>query len=672
MNKKIVAVPVRELLKHSEEDTRLGLNNVTTLLFEDNMVEVDVKPQEVHLLRYLLGLLTDLPNVPITSLYLPRKYYINGFFTTRVINEVFEAMLKDIVEIYVHSKSGIENNGILDKVYEDMMDINNDIYNNLVFSNLRYGGTTSILDYIEIQLQPKLIKTIQHAADVETETSVRDVYTAVEDVIKNDIDLDVNSVARGYLSGIMKKGQLDQALGVRGFGTRLNDKVYKKPITSSFTLGLKDVYELSVESVAGGKSLYLSTIGIETTEYFGRSLQLVVMPVEHLKYVDCGNRETIAWYVRPESPQHKSDLKSLIGSRHFVNGVESIVTAKDTHLVGTTIQLRKLQACKLHDKTSICSYCFGELSRAVHAHTNLGMYCSTKLSADQSQNVLSAKHLIASIIAAALKLKANAEKIFKMKGDNYMLKKEFIHSHKSVELIVSQEEGYGLRDITPDVDIERIDATRVSNISIITIKYVDKNDNVHFEPIEVRNSNRYGSFTVEFLKYIQGMGLGLDKSDNYIFDIKGFDITQPIINVPQVQTSYVKLILNIKALLDSKKARGAHNEVFTPETLLFKLFNLISEKTEVNIAILQVIVYAFSISDEYNNYYPSRHKGDKSQIALLSKIIGNRSLGAMYAWERVEPITHLPVAYDKTNKMDHLLDTMLRPKEVVKKYSGIE
>ena len=101
-------------------------------------------------------------------------------------------------------------------------------------------------------------------------------------------------------------------------------------------------------------------------------------------------------------------------------------------------------------------------------------------------------------------------------------------------------------------------------------------------------------FTHALLQYIINYKYTIDKDGKYVIDITKFNYKQPIITIPEAQDSMLDLSDKYKSVLKSKQSTYKSAKV-TPELLLDTVFNILNQKLSVNLALLEVIVYAFTI-----------------------------------------------------------------------------
>ena len=117
----------------------------------------------------------------------------------------------------------------------------------------------------------------------------------------------------------------------------------------------------------------------------------------------------------------------------------------------------------------------------------------------------------------------------------------------------------------------------------------------------------------------------------------------------------------------------------TPESLLQNVFHIVNTKLDVNLAILEVIVYAFTVYDvvdedgrgiNLNKSYSLGRNVNDQRLMRIEDIITNRSLGAGYAWEKVVNNILSPKSFYGKNAVSHPLDVVITPNEVIKEFYG--
>lgn len=659
-------VNVRELFKFRPEELLEGLKTNLKIVYEDGKA-LELTSREIILNRYLMEILTLVPELAIKSDYSINNYYSNGMYVAKSINKCFESMLENIIVTFIRP---INDRSFLVQVFAKMYEVVNRINNEVIYTSITYSASLSIEDFLEIQMKPELLNSLKAVNNLKTNEAVQASYAVLDNIIRTDKNLVNNVIAMGYIAGTINPNQVKQMLASRGFLTEIDSSVFKYPVPFSFALGLNDLYSIAVESRSGAKALFLSNKAIQASEYFAREMQLVSMAVSNLVDGDCGNKEYIDWLVRDDSLTGKADLDNLIGQRYLnEDGKEEVITKKHTHLIGKVIKKRSTMKCKEINKGSICTACFGELSYNVHKHTNIGHISSTTCTSQISQSILSTKHLTSSADADSISLDDTTKKFFSVKNkDGYGFRAAVLGKARSkLVLIVDQNSAFGLKDLSPDEDVRKLNPARVSRIESFILNVEHQDGKVETYPITVKNGSRYGSFTYDFLEYIAEGGYYLDEYDRYIIDLNDWTKTVAILRLPQVEFNFLALATVITSMFKSKMENNRYFKE-TQESLLQKVFDMINSKLNVNIALLEVIVYAFTVMNE-NNMDLGRNTKTPT-VARIFDIITNRSLGSAYAWEQETKWMFSPTVFNGRNSINHLLDVLYKPEQTLLDLNG--
>jgi len=658
-------VKVRSLLSFSTQDITNGLKTNHDVLFEDGVVK-HMTSREIILFRYIMDVINIYPTLPIKSTYVISNFYSNGMYVSKTINKCYSIILEDIIFNIVKPAG---NRGLLRIVYETMFQVVNNIFNEVVYGNLRYASSLSILDFLEVQLDQELLDSMRRCSDELTVDSVNNTHAVMDKVIREKYSH--NDIGKAYIAGTVNPNQIKQLLGARGYVTEIDSTIFKYPIASSFTLGLSSIYDMATESRSGAKALFLSNKAIQSSEYLSRELQLVCMSVEKLVDGDCGSTDYVKWFVKGSTDGSKSDLKNMAGKHYFdpVSNSIKIIKITDKHLEGTTVLLRTAMKCKHPDKNSVCTTCFGELSYGVHPHASLGHIATTTMTQKISQAILSTKHLATSATSSSVALDDIGKQFFTIKNkDGIAFKSVLLGRVKTkMYLIVDQASAYGIKDLTTSMDVRKLNPARVSRISHITILTVDQKGNRELYPINIKTINRYGNFTYDFLEYIQTNGYTLTSSDEYMIDLVNWKQAIPVIKLPEVEFNFLALSNAVKSEFKFMDIIKGDRSSETQESLLQKVFDLVNSKLDVNIALLEVIIYAFTITSIKDGDY-TLGRTDSENSANLMKIDGiikNRSLGAAYGYERVLSTIIDPKSFIGENRTAHPLDVLIAPNEVL-------
>lgn len=629
-----MVVPVRNLIRHNSEELRNKLKCSITIEYDD--AEVKSKPQEAILMSMILKIIPN--NNQILSKYHITNYYTNNFFTKSSINKCFEVILEDIVR----SDNRYINRENLKPIYKRMFQINNDIYNTIACKEHRFVTGIHIQDLLDIQMDKRLLKSIDNAKRKPSPNSINKTYEVLEEVIKDNRD---NTISKYYLSGTVNANQIKQLLGSRGYITELNNALFKYPVTSSFTLGMQSLYDLAIESRAGAKALYLSNKAVQDTEYFARELQLITMSLERLVDTDCGSTNYLEWFIKD-----KDDLERLLG-KYLDTG--NPITKDDTHLINNIVKLRTPLTCNLPNPSEICSKCFGELAYTIATHSNIGHFCSTIVTQKLTQSILSTKHLATSATGANFNIKEELKGLITYRNNNLFFNSKIDTKKLNVVMKIVQDE---FKQLTVLRTIENIKNISVSNLSKLYNVNIVINNKEYI--LTQKETNKYVSLSHSMLFYILDNYSEIDITkdvleinlNKYIQEL----YTEPFMVIPNIEYNFLSLSRSIKSLI-----RTIDTEKTTPEQVLQELYNLVNSKLNVNLAILEVIVTALQCNTK-DNFNISKDVNNK-QIVKSTAIIKRRSMSAAYDWEKVIDNVLSPFSYYRKGIQSHPLDSMIIP-----------
>lgn len=668
MAKTVDAIVIRDILAYEPLFFYQNFRTNSYVLFEDNKV-VFLNYKEIFLMRYLLEVIKDLPEFVIDSSLAINNYYSEGLFSGKTIGGVFSKILEKVIfGISIISTS----RAIHGKIYYLMYQMVNRIYNEVVLDNIEYCSTMNINDFLEIQFTPEVMKSIERVREECNDTNIIDAYKTLDKVIRSKNTPDnKNNLVTCYLSGTVKDGQIKQMLGPRGYITEIDNTIFKTPVANSFTLGMDNMYYMAAESRSAAKANYISKTSVAKSEYFAREIQLVCMNVSKLVDGDCGSKEYIKWFVNDNLKDGVSDLDYLVGKIYVDDkGVERIITKNDKHLIGTYINMRSPLTCKLHKENQVCLKCFGALAYNINYHANLGHICCTSITQKISQLLLSTKHENKNASFSAIVLGNAIAPYLTIKNKNiYYFKKDVLKKYE-MKLHIDQESVYIFKDFVNAPDLMKLEISRMSRIKLIILEVTNKEETVRI-PVPIQHNKTLGSFSHDFLEYVKNKGFTLDNNNMYNIDISDFDYTKPFIIMPMVEYSYFNLLENVKSALKSMELdKSTSIGINTPEQLLQNLFNTINKTgLNINIALLEVLVYAFKIKDPYSGDFSLGRNSDYNSLSSMKNILTNRSISGSLCWENVMNVVFFnPICYGYNVNISHPLDVILCPYEVVNKY----
>lgn len=672
-------IRARDLLGYSTDELWNSICQPFIIVFDDG-AELETTDREVLYSSYFWDFHRKYPNTPLLQHH-HVAYVLRGkALTSKTHIELMGLIYWDVVETY-QLNTPRERDVLSRVVYE----ITNNMYVDLSYRAESSVVSIDILDFINVTRHPEIKAVMDNlsyghpgmSCDYGRST-IEDAYKKLLDVLNNSPDLDGNALARSMRAKMVNANQVLQCVGPRGFLTHVDGMVMPVPVLSSYTTGMRTLYDSAAESCSAAKALYFSESPLQDSEYFARRLQLTCMPVERLYIGDCGSKDYIPWYVKPPLEAngrqvYAGDLKFIVGKYYLdeASGHLRVVTINDTHLYKRTIMMRNVFGCKHPDPHSVCSVCFGKLSENVTPEANIGHVCAATMTRQTSQSVLSTKHLDASSKSEPIILTDAGKTFFTVggNGNTFMLRKETVHD--KIQMVVSQAEAPGLTDIHVVMNIDDINPARITEVEYVEFRQLGKDGDYHQSQICVSQNGRRAMFTTDFLKYLKVHRWEQDARGNFVFDFTHWDYTKPIMTLPEMEYSFALHSHQIAEIIESRmKEIGERMKPESPAATLSELFDLVNSKLNVNLALLEVILYATMISNgEIDDFGLARNSPTRS-LGVADMTLRNRSLSAAYAYEKQLMLITDPRSFFKLGRPDSVFDAFIAPKEVVEAYKG--
>lgn len=686
------------------------------LVFTDGST-MQVREKDVLYSSYAWEFFRRYPLTPITPRHIINSHFRDGYIGTGTHLDLVGAILFDVYDAYENRVP--DKIQLLDELAALAYDSVNWLYNELITRSEEYVVSIDLLHFTEIADQPDLIRTINDIYDAvdesksreELEVMINNCYALINKSVRDPQRFRDNPLALAAQSGIVSMDQLRQCVGPRGFLTDVDSMIFKKPILRGFIHGLRSLADSMMESRSASLSLAMQQDPLEKAEYFSRRLQLQCLNVKHVHVGDCGSTNYIYWRVRgPEIVNGKvareGDLRTIAGKFYMDDdNVLKVIKKTDKHLIGRTIRMRSMVAgCRHEDPYGVCMTCHGETGLALPKNTNLGHACTTSMTQFLTQIVLSTKHFIGSSTVGAITLNDVAQNYLRThKNSEYYLKSDLPEKFKTVRLIVPAAGAPCITDIHVVDDVSQLNLRRVSEFKQMVIQTIDA-DGV-FNQIEVDTyvDNRIASLSKEVLQHIKTTGISLNSTDgSFVFDMTGWNYELPILVLPLRHFNMSDHQKAIEALIEGSKSKfmsSAFDEIaddapvattddievaedpekepeddkpkkrqakrrMTPDEILVELHDLVNKKLAVNLATLEVIVYAYSAANPADKDYSlpkpwtQRHYGD--DVGLHN----TRSFGQFMAYEKHQVGFTNPMSYLIRNRPNHPFDWILAGNEI--------
>lgn len=630
----------------------------------DDQIEVVSTWKEAVYSSYFWEFHRLYPKTPLLSRHHVSSVLEKGYMTSKTHIRLLSIVYFDLIEAY-HLYNPAERDSITRMVYQ----ITNRLYNDLTIKGEAHVISIDILDFLNITQHPYVKETLDR--EETTQEYIEECYTRLRHILDTDTSLNTNPIVMSNRAGIVTTHQLLQCVGPRGRVTEVDSFILPQAVSRGFVKGMRSVYNMVAESRTAARALTLADSDLKEAEYFARRLQLLVMAVERLHYEDCGSTEYVTWRVKP--PVVENGITVYPGDLHFLEGKYYcnenedgllILKRSDAHLNNKYIKFRSPLMCQHPDKAGVCAVCFGQLADNVMPNVNLGHPCSGTVTQKTTQSTLSAKHIQASSQGEQIQLGPDGRRFFTIdtKKMCFYLRKDIKQSY--LKLVISQKDAFGLMDIDVFRLIGDLNPTRISKIDYVSII---TNPDDPLIPICMSQKGRCPVLSVEFLHYAKIRRWEIDENNNFVFNLDNWDRSKPIAQLTEMEYSFAKNSREIASVIESRMAEMTDRlKQESPVRTLTELFDLVNAKLTVNIALLEIIVYASMIKDGGMDDFGFARGSSFASMGVFEKTIRGRSLSANYGYELQHKVMLDPKSFYKNNRPDSVFDVLFDPINVLR------
>lgn len=661
----------KDLVHYNVENIHNNIPEKLSVLFDDGIL-IETTNRKVIYSWYAWEMHRQYPNTPVLSRHLVDNVLKGQPLNAKTHRDLLSNIYKDVALAY-NLITPRQTEHLLELVYK----ITNNIHNFVSKTAEAYVTSIDILDFIGIIEHP-VIKKANDGVEANN-ASIGKAYAKVLETVRTDPTLTNNALARAVRAGMVNANQVTQCVSVRGFMTEVDGSIMPVPIFSNFTRGMKSLYNFVAESRSAAKSYYFAEAPLEDSEYFARRLQLLCMTVERIRPGDCGSSTYMDWRVTPPSRNDKGDLlypgdlKFMVGKYYLDESTNSLkmITHDDPNLHDKVLKLRTVLHCVHPDKHSVCEVCFGGLSKNVSRFANIGHLCCATMTQQTSQSVLSIKHYDASSVGTGISLSVVSSRYFSVDNKKSAYKFKGSLTNLSPRITVARDEAPGLTDILNVSNIDNINPMRVSSIDCIEVSTSPTGNGDFKETVTISQDGRNAVMTKEFLEYLKIKKWSTDARNNFVFDLEDWDFDKPMFKLPEMEYSFSDHSKQIAAMIESNMENITdRSNPNSPISTLQELFILVNSKLNVNLAALEVIIYASMVKD-VDSYQMSRNQ-PKPVLGVANAIIKNRTLSNSYAFRDVLYTLYDPKSFFKLDRSDSPFDVFIAPNDVVKAYRGTD
>jgi hypothetical protein len=616
-----------------------------TLVFEDG-IESEVNKKHIIFNRYCWDMFALYPQTPITHTC-NIVHILNGeFYNADTHIKLLETIFKHICE-YNNLHAYVYKEPLLKLTYQ----IVNNIYNEIVQRVSSSVFTIDAVDFIEVIKSPEIVEIHKNIKPVPE--SVDRAYKLIKQTLNGSDSK--NRFVKAYKSKAINENQANQCIGPRGFVTDLDRTVFKQPILNGFIKGMGNLYEIIAESRTAAKSLNANDTHIKTSEYASRRVQLLTMSVTNIVNGDCGSTEYMDMFITQQI------LDNIRGKYYLKDdGTLDYIRGNETHLHNSIIKLRTTLGCRHPIAEQVCTTCLGKVSENFKENSNLGYIMTSYLMEKSTQSILSTKHLTHSVKKSAIRLEGNANKYFYSNDENNI----FFNKDLNLTGLVMILPNSKLNKLVDVLNIQHtnIALNKIGELEEIIIKDT-KPKTPTSETIDISYRDRTSIITKALLEYIKSVKLESDARGNFVIPLDKFNKELPIFNNPLKEGNIISFVNKITSIIETNK-----DKVDNPYEKLNILFMHIIDQFKCNLSILEIMIYATTTYNAYNNNYRLGRNSEHPHCENKTILFRNRSLSQLLIFEESakEIVTNAPVMFSNVNRSPHPCDVLFVSGDIVK------
>lgn len=508
-----------------------------------------------------------------------------------------------------------------------------------------FAVSINIRDFHELVKHPAIAEQEQslESKELPSDQDINQFYSTIKDTVRKRDDVLFNPISLGIRSSSIKLSSLQKILGPNGYVTDVDSHIfYRRPVKASFVRGLTELIDLAIESRTAAMSTYYQSSAMQESEYLTRRIQSSTASVWRVfRHTDCKTDHYISFYMPPDV-----HLEDFYG-KYYLNestGQEELITVASQHLRDSVIKLRSILGCKLDSRIGVCERCYGQLAESIMPGDNIGQIAATVVQRQQTQKILSNKHLVVS---------AQADVFVFNEGESHFMSTAARESEiymnptlagKQVYFTFEAAHAPRIQDIMYIADVDELSPPKLTSIKAVKITVIMSDGTVRENVIRTHTPTRSAYLTAEMLSYLKRQTWQLNEAGQYVVDLLNWDYDQPILDMPPMQFSTpahmqaVSTFLTIsnkqeKTDADIGDRAGNLSVSKTPTLGLASLYDLIQRGLSVNIVHLEVIVLSFMVESKQDEDYRIPIDKAKGEMGSFSAIMYKRDLALAISYE---------------------------------------
>lgn len=373
------------------------------------------------------------------------------------------------------------------------------------------------------------------------------------------------------------------------------------------------------------------------TQYGNRKIHIQNSVQWHLYPGDCGSTVYMTYQPNNKTKQHYIGKFFLNKSGDLVELTEDLYP----EVINQSIRFRDVQGCRYTD--GYCETCGGTITRSFSRSGNVGFLSNVNTGAPVAQQVLSTKHLT-STDAAEYEVPHDLQDIL-MSVTNDIFLRPSIRSKTDVLALGFQPKDISkINDLKYYVSENELHAAYFSDITYMYVGLLkeDGTINRHTTRTSMKGESKtYPHLSPEVLAVIRNHSDDIVVQDGVAWLLlRHINPEAPVMQCTVVNNSIRRFVNRFTNLVTKDVERYRSMNDF-----MRQLTRLIWPRVGTHITHVSCLARACLITNKKDFHVPVMTDPDDVMFGALNRIIPMRSIGGLFAFERIDIATNKPVTY---------------------------
>lgn len=532
------------------------------------------------------------------------------------------------------------------EIYEELYYATNELSDIIATMMASEFRSISMIEIAHTMQDPEIKKVLAFDPDKYLKQSLKSLEVATEKhnkkVVKALKEIKKNNCFRPYLvTKSLNEGQFFQSVCLGGTRTDVDDTAVKAPIRGNYIEGLRGDIEYIIESFSSRKSEDYSKEHMGTASYTKRKINLMASALCNIYPGSCESDVTLTYTIPP------SMKKGYIG-RNVKEKDGSMTTLTKDNLdsyVGREIELYSPVTCAHTD--GCCHRCGGFMLEMLPPNTKIGQAATEQVMNPLQQSILSAKHLMKTLIQL-FNFPKPLDEIFKISDGNIYIE-DFISKDLDISKLRIGVPTEGVQNISElnEFHGESLPGSYFSAIPSISIANNETGEIIIPLTDVVNEAKIIPHFTGEFLSFLKRNKDHIVYNGSMMwFMVEGFDKDQPIMGVNYVSEAAYVFIQKIEQFFARDAKDGGISKYKSAAAAIYDLSELLWHRIACNSIWIELLIKSALVHDDADLSIPRVYDAEGVIFGKMPQINTYRCISNEAAFQRwsdyvIDPKTYV-------------------------------